>query len=123
MFEPLVEKNPALLIPILSVVGAAVVFLVWIIAHYWAKIRRMELEAALKKDMLNRGLSPAEIERVLLASATARPQQKEIVSDNEYHLVEKLVDAEYASDEIERVVRAFKLGEKVEVRLPDRLLS
>lgn len=73
MFETLFQQTPALIIPVLAIVGTAIVFLVWIIAHYWHSSRRQELEAALKQDMLNRGLTPEEIERVLLASS-AREQ-------------------------------------------------
>jgi len=123
MFEKLVETHPALLIPILSVTGLAAIFLVWIIAHYWAKVRRIELEAGLKKDMLNRGLGAAEIEQVLLASATTRPMQKETISRNECFLIERLIAAEASIEDIERLVRAFRSGEKVDFRLPDRLLS
>lgn len=39
------------------------------IARAWQKVRRAEQEAALKQDMLQRGLSVEEIERVLRASA------------------------------------------------------
>lgn len=39
------------------------------IAHAWQKVRRAEQEAALKQDMLQRGLSIEEIERVLRAPA------------------------------------------------------
>jgi hypothetical protein len=77
--------------------------------------------------MLNRGLGADEIERILLASANATPEQlppeKQTISDNEYYLVEKMLEAEYPVEEIEKLVRAFKSGEKTDIRLPDRLLS
>lgn len=38
-----------------------------ILAHFWWKVRRDEVEAALKQDMLARGMSVDEIERVLNA--------------------------------------------------------
>ena len=41
------------------------------IAHYWHKIRRAELEAALKHDMLQRGMSAEEIQMVLQASTSS----------------------------------------------------
>ena len=37
------------------------------IAHYWWKIRQAEIEATLKRDMLDRGLSVEEMERILAA--------------------------------------------------------
>jgi hypothetical protein len=127
MFDALVQKNPALLIPILSIIGTALVFLVWIFAHYWAKVRRMELEAALKKEMLNRGLGAADIERVLAASSAARPAdlpaEKETISDNEYYLVEKMLDEGRPVEEIERLVRAFKTGETPRIRSLERVMQ
>jgi hypothetical protein len=100
---------------------------VWIVAHYWARVRRLEVEANLKRDMLARGMSAADIERVLLASADAdpeeRPAEKETICDNEYYLVEKMLEEERPVEEIERLVRAFKSGERTDIRLPARALS
>src|SRR5262245_57616300 len=99
MFETLFEKTPALFIPVASVVGSSVVFTVWIIAHYWHAVRRQELEAAMKQDMLNRGFSAPDIERVLLASTCRedlKPEKTEVVSDNEYYLIEKMLDEGHA---------------------------
>ena len=42
------------------------------IAHVWQKVRRAEQEAALKQDMLQRGLSVEDIERVLRARTSQR---------------------------------------------------
>ena len=120
MLETLVERSPALLIPLLAITGTGVVFVAWIVGHYWCKAKRLDVESALKKDMLARDFTPADIERVLLASSTNPPESssgKEVVSDNEYYLVEKMLDAEYPIEDIDRLVRAFKAGEKV--TLPD----
>jgi hypothetical protein len=38
-----------------------------IIGHYWYKVRQAEIEASLKHDMLQRGMSAEDIERVLAA--------------------------------------------------------
>jgi hypothetical protein len=37
------------------------------LGHYWASVRRAEIEAGLKRDMIARGMSADEIERVLNA--------------------------------------------------------
>jgi hypothetical protein len=117
MLETLVEREPALLIPIVALLGATLVFTVWIIAHSWCKSKQIESELALKKDMLAREFAPADIERVLLASANAAREEasagKEAISDNEYYLVEKMLNEEYPVEEIERLVKAFKSGERV----------
>ena len=39
------------------------------ISHYWYKLRRAEMDAALKQDMLQRGMSAEEIKTVLEASS------------------------------------------------------
>ncbi len=56
------------------------VFLIWTaitlivvvptIAHFWWKIRQAEIEASLKHEMLQRGMSAEEIQTVLGASGT-----------------------------------------------------
>jgi hypothetical protein len=58
------------------------------IAQAWQKVRRGEQEGALKQEMLRRGLSVEEIERLM--HATARPQESEAASPDE-KAVEKLV--------------------------------
>jgi hypothetical protein len=45
------------------------------VTRAWHKVRVAELEAALKHKMLEQGMSPAEIERVLGVSATRCFQQ------------------------------------------------
>jgi hypothetical protein len=109
MFD-LFTKEPALLIPIIAILSTGLVFLVWIMASYWHGARRLELEIALKKDMLTRGLSAGDIERILWASSTGPTEAggKETISDNEYYLVEKMLDEEHPIEEIERVIRAFR---------------
>lgn len=111
MFDLLIEKNPALIIPVIALSGAAVVFAIWIVAHYWHGIRRQELESAMKQDMLNRGFGADEIQRVLGASASpveVAVPAKETISDNEYYLVEKMLEEGHAIEDIEKLVRAFK---------------
>jgi len=46
------------------------------IAAYWWKVRKAETEAALKHDMLARGMSAEEIERVLAASPGSKCKQR-----------------------------------------------
>ncbi len=106
----LFAKDPALLIPIVLFAGGALVGITAILAHQWRAIRRTELETALKQDMLRRGLSVEEIERVL--RATERPPEgpakADPVSDNAYALTEKMIDEGRSGDEIERLVTLLK---------------
>jgi hypothetical protein len=129
MFETLFQREPALFIPVVALVGATIVFTVWLVAHYLNSARRQEIEAALKQDMLNRGMAAADIERVMLASSAREEpvasQKAETVSDNEYYLVEKMLDDGHSIEDVERIVRAFKEGKEgsVKIKLPHRLHS
>jgi hypothetical protein len=78
--------------------------LVAILASYWHAVRRTEAEASLKQDMINRGLSVDEIERVI--KATNSPP--EVITEMEYNLIEKLVDEGKTAEEIERILLACK---------------
>jgi hypothetical protein len=42
------------------------------IAYYWYKIHKTEVEAALKQEMIQRGMSADEIERILKATASGK---------------------------------------------------
>lgn len=117
MIEKLFAEDPALLIPIIMALCGALVGIVAILAHQWRNIRNAEVEAALKQDMLTRGLSVDEIERVVRAtnkSSKSKPEwarnKKDPISDNEYYLVEKLVDEGKSAEEIERIINAVKAG-------------
>jgi hypothetical protein len=59
------------LIILVSVVGGLLCAITAIIAAHWQKIRRAEIAAALKQDMLNRGMSADEIRTVLEAGRRA----------------------------------------------------
>jgi hypothetical protein len=41
-----------------------------VITYYWHKVRRIEMESALKQDMLQRGMSAEDIKTVLEASSS-----------------------------------------------------
>ncbi len=106
----LFAKDPALLIPIVLFLGGALVGIVAILAHQWRAIRRTELETALKQDMLRRGLSVDEIERVLRASERPpeEPAKPDPVSDNAYALTEKMIDEGRSGEEIERLLKLLQ---------------
>lgn len=112
MFETLFADKPALFIPVAAIVGATLIFIVWIVAANCQQMRLQDLEAGLKRDMLERGMPAADIERVLMASSRRETEiaATETITDNEYYLVEKMLDDEHAIEDIERLVRAFKEG-------------
>lgn len=125
MFELLFRDYPALFIPCLAIAAVAVVGATWLVMHYTNGTRRLELETALKQDLLNRGLSPEEIERIVMASSRTEKglspvALNESMTPNEYALVEKMLHSGHSIEEIERVIRAFK-GRATGIRLPQDL--
>jgi len=55
----------ALIIFVISIIGGLLCGIIGIIAGTWQKVRRAEIAAALKQDMLNRGMSAEDIRTVL----------------------------------------------------------
>jgi hypothetical protein len=55
------------LIGFVAVVGGLLCGMLAIVMDFWHKIRKAEIAAALKRDMLQRGMSAQEIQTVLVA--------------------------------------------------------
>lgn len=53
----------------ISIIGGLLCGIIGIIAGTWQKVRRAEIAAALKQDMLNRGMSADDIRTVLEAGS------------------------------------------------------
>jgi hypothetical protein len=62
------------LIGLVAVVGGLICGTVWVIAYYWYEMRRTETDAALKQEMLGRGMSAEDIQTVLEAGSGERPR-------------------------------------------------
>ena len=60
MNELLSRMDPALLIPLGGIVMGCLTGMVFTIGKSWARVRQTEMEAALKQDMLARGMSAAD---------------------------------------------------------------
>jgi hypothetical protein len=71
MTEILSKMNSGELIWLVSVIGGLLIAIVAIIAGNWQKVRRAEIAAVLKQEMLNRGLSADDI-RTILDAGTKR---------------------------------------------------
>ncbi len=69
MYELLSKMEPGQLIGLVSVVGVYVCGIVAIVMGVGLAIRRVELAAALKKDMLERGMTAEEIRIVMEAGS------------------------------------------------------
>ena len=66
------------------VMPAAIVLILVIpwLAYYWWKIRQAELDASLKQEMLQRGMSAEEIQTVLTASSAGRCRKSALPRDS-----------------------------------------
>lgn len=58
-----------------SIMVSMTVAIVWIIAHYWRKVRVAAYNARLKQLMIERGMSADDIERVLHAGGNGERKQ------------------------------------------------
>ncbi len=67
MFELLSRFHPGEIIGLVAVVGGLLVVITSVLGGIWREVRKTEIAAALKQDMLNRGMSADEIEAVLEA--------------------------------------------------------
>jgi hypothetical protein len=56
------------IVPLAAIGFGCLIPMVAMVTHHWRKLRQTEMEIALKHDMVNRGMSADEIERVIKAS-------------------------------------------------------
>jgi hypothetical protein len=108
-------RDPGIFIAFVAIVSGSLIAITAILAHNWRAVRLSETEGALKRDMLNRGMSAEDIERVIKATdrvaadAWSESDPKtETISDNEKELVENLVAEGKTGEEIERILLACK---------------
>ena len=73
MVDYLSQYSPGELIALVSIVGGLVCGTVTIVAVYWSSSHKANMEAKLKADMLDRGMSAAEIADVLQAGSATHP--------------------------------------------------
>ena len=67
MYNLLSTMNSAVAVTLILTLGCVIIAAIAVIADAWARTRRAELEASLKAEMISRGMSVDEIERVLKA--------------------------------------------------------
>ena len=72
MTELISKLTGAHLIPIVAILGFFVTATVVSVARQWRRVRIAEIEATLKEEMIKRGMTAEEIERVLRASPEGR---------------------------------------------------
>jgi hypothetical protein len=74
MTELLSRFAPGEFIGLVAVTGGLLCGLMGIVMGIWYQVRQVEIAAALKRDMLDRGMSPDEIKTVVEAGS---PRSKE----------------------------------------------
>jgi SOS response regulatory protein OraA/RecX len=112
MSEFLSKFDGGELIGLITVLGGVCIAVIALVANQWRRVRVAELEAGLKQQMIDRGMSPAEIEQLLAASQDGKAQ---IVSTGDEAadkaaLAQRMVDNGYEAKDIERVLSAYQHG-------------
>jgi hypothetical protein len=91
-----------------AIAGAAVIAT---LAAHWTRVRLAQIEANLKQQMLDKGMSAAEIDQVLKASREpgeySSPQFTGEIEADKAGLVTFMAEYEYGGGDIERVIREF----------------
>lgn len=116
MFEMLSKWPPGAVIALVAVAGTALTFIVGILASTWSRVRRAEMAAALKQDMLNRGFTAQEIVTVVHATRPdeEKPKPKPaspFTDDDEKNLpllMQAMAAAGYEGEDIEKFVEAWR---------------
>src|SRR5205085_4592850 len=70
MSELLAKFEAGELIALVAVIGGTLIAIISVIAYQWGKVRVAEMETGLKQQMLDKGMSAAEIEQIMKVTKT-----------------------------------------------------
>jgi hypothetical protein len=93
-------------IVLVMVIGMFLTAIVVSVAVSWGWVRREEIRANLKRDMLERGLSVEQVERLIRAPHQERPPVE--AKEFEAQFASLLVQNEVSAPTMERVLRVFQ---------------
>ena len=110
MEEFLAKWNAGEFIGLVAVLIGPMIAVVAIIASQWRRVRIAEMEGALKQQMLDKGMSAAEIEQVMKAGKKGGATGNE--AQDRAALVQRMVDEGYEGEDIERVLKAYQPSAK-----------
>ncbi len=102
--------DPGHFIGLVAVVGGIIFVTISVLTSHWRGMRIAEMEASLKQQMLDKGMSAAEIEQVLrrpthpMWESCSKPVDD--TPNDLPALVKLLADNEYSGEDIERLLRA-----------------
>ena len=119
MSEFLAKFSAGEFIGLVAVLIGPMIAIVAIVASQWRKVRIAEMEGTLKQQMLDKGMSAADIEKVMNASPEFAGQVGSTGDESldKATLVQRMVDNGYEGEDIERVLKAYQsppknVGEK-----------
>ena len=103
------------LIGFAGVVGGVLIAVTAIVVSQWRRVRVAEIEGALKQQMLDKGMSAADIEKVM--NAGQEPGESPITSTgnealDKAALAQRMIDNGYEGEDIERVLKAYQPPDK-----------
>jgi hypothetical protein len=115
MLEWLEKQNVDQLIGFVAVAGGLLIPIVAIISAQWARVRReecrtrqAETEAALKQQMIERGMSADEMVRVLESGQMKPASDEEKRAKQDVALMQQMIDNGMSADEIVRVLETAR---------------
>jgi hypothetical protein len=116
VFEMLSKWDEGAVIGLVAVAGTALTFIVGILAAAWSRVRRAEIAAALKQDMLNRGFTAQEIVTVVHATRPdeekPKPKPDPAFADDDVKnlplLMQAMAAAGYEGEDIEKFVQVWR---------------
>ena len=95
------------LIGFAGVVGGVLIAVTAIVASQWRRVRVAEMDATLKAQMLDKGMSAAEIEQVMKAGQAPAPAPIPLFPE----AVQMMIENGYKGEDIERVLRAYQAAD------------
>lgn len=99
-----------LFLTIIGVLGGGI-GVIALVLHHWHRVRVTEMEIALKQQMLDKGMSAAEIVQVIKASKEATAEEAEGGKDFaavRSNLVQSLAEQEMPAADIELILQALQ---------------
>ena len=102
--------SPIHLIGLVATVGGILGWIITTVAAEWRRARVAEIEAALKQQMLDRGMGPGEIEQVLVSNRRGSKgcdHGVDSAASAKVALVRTLTENDYEAADVERILRAF----------------
>ncbi len=108
MWDILDKFSPGQFIGLVATVFGILGWVITVVAAQWRRVRVAEMEAALKQQMMERGMNAAEIQEVLRASKKSDWScGKSAGSSPKARMVKALADNGYEGKDIERILRTF----------------